>query len=213
MKFLILTCCLLLPAFSLAVLHCQFYSAPSYSERKFHTELGSLIKSTWNDLQLLLISTTAETLLNSLPRRIDHGKCKLSGVSFLHTVNPTAVQELQNRVPLGAASSVGHWLCHRAAWSWDSAAPLLLYHYSAIFASCQWYSSMLPGTECKTRDNAAEDCHWCFPLRRSWMSADALVLFPPSSFKIRSYLASCRIAPNKSSLSSFNTAITDSCCT
>lgn len=56
-----------------------FYSAPSYSDRKFHTELGSLIKSTWNDLQFLLISTTMETLLASLPHRINSGKHEFLG--------------------------------------------------------------------------------------------------------------------------------------
>lgn len=173
-KFLILTCCLLLPAFSPTVLHCHFYSAPSYSDRKFHTELGSLIKGTWNDLQFLLNSTTAETLLTSLPCRINSGKCEFSGGWFLHAVNPAAVWELQNWVPWGAASSVGDWPRHCAARSWVSAAPLL-YCCNAIFASCQWYNSMLPGTECRSQDNVAEDCHWCFPLPKSWMwkSTDA----------------------------------------
>lgn len=158
MRFLILTCCLLLPAFSLAVLHCQFYLAPLYSDRKFHEELGSLVKSMWNDLQLLLISTTAETLLNSLTHRIGGGRCEFSDRWFLHTLNPAAVQELQNHVPRGAASSMWHRLSHHAARGWDSAAAPLLYCYSAIFTSCQWHSSMLPETECKRWDN------WCWRL-------------------------------------------------
>lgn len=125
-------------------------------------------------------------------------------------VKPAAVWEPQNGTPQGSASSPGHRPCHPTAHSWDSAAPLPLHHYSAIVTSCQWYGSVLPGTECRGWAKTAGDCHSCFPLPMSWMSGGALVLFPPSSFQFRSYLASFRIAPNKPSLSSFNTAITGS---
>lgn len=157
-KFLILTYSLL-PAFSLAVLFCQLHSAPSYSDRKFHIELRSLIKSTCNDLQLLLIGTTAEALLASLPCRIKGGKCQLSGEWLLPAVHPAVVQELHNCVPWGATSAVEHWLWCRAAWTWDRVSLELLSGYSAIPASGQQYSSMLPGTECNRWDNVAEDCH------------------------------------------------------
>lgn len=156
---------------------------------------------------------TAEALLASLPCRIKGGKCQFSGVWSLPVVNPAVVQELQNCVPWGAASAVGHWLWCWAAQSWDSASPELLYGYSAIPASCQQDSSMLPGTECNRQDDVTESCHWRFALWKSWMWGDILVFFSPSSFKLGRHLASCRIGSNKPSCSSVNTAITDSCCT
>lgn len=102
--------------FSPAVSHCQFYSAPSYSDRKFHTELGSLIKSTWNDLQFLLISTTVE---------------------FLQVVKLAAALELQNGTPQGAASSPGQQPCH------PHSTQLGQCHTTAT-PSLQWLCHLLP---------------------------------------------------------------------
>lgn len=159
----------------------------------------------------MLIGTTAEALLASLPCRIKGGKCQFSGGWLLPAVNPAVVRELQDCVPWGVASAAGHWLWCWAARSWDSASPELLCHYSAIPASCQQYNSMLPGTECNRWDDVTEDCHWGFPLWKSWMWGGILVVFSPSSFKLGSHSASCRIGPNKPSCSSLHWNLLSSC--
>lgn len=136
---------------------------------------GISIKSTCNDLQFLLIGTTAEGLLASLPCRIMCGKCHFSGGWLLPVANPAVVLELQNCVPWGAASAVGHWLWCWAAWSWDSASPWLQC-YSCLLSAVQQHA---PRNWTQGEIMSLKTATDVFHFERD--RGDILVFFSPSS--------------------------------